>query len=68
MKVLHLVPIYELNKVSFRILVRGGRGGIVMYSRIVGKGGNYQHVKHADARGGLGACPPRKFLKNGCYD
>jgi len=45
------------HRVSFRILVKGGK---MMYSR-----GNYQHAKHADARGvwGHAGPTPRKFLK-----
>jgi len=36
----------------------------------VQRGGNYQHAKHADARGNLGmsTSPPWKFLKKGCSE
>jgi len=35
----------------------------MMYSKIL-----VDIYQHADASGGLGACPPRKFLKNGCSE
>jgi len=38
------------------------RGGGLIQSTNLLVGDVLQHAKHAETRGGLGACPPRKIL------